>query len=176
MLQRSAHEQEQVNRNEATRDNETNRNAESTTSNNSEEALATHEPGAYPAKPVQDSRHDPIEETAIHYVRRTHIVKEKVNRDKQQEDNVRAAEMDFMLDLERLIKETSTGPDLIKLNSYTEDNNVSQIPNEYKTVTGKLIRSWGIIMADDRNIVPKALCYAALKAPLLRTPRNYQDV
>ena len=34
---------------------------------------------------------------------------------KQKEDNVRAAELDFMHNLETLIKETAADPDLIKL-------------------------------------------------------------
>ena len=45
--------QDQANREETHRENETHRDAESTISNNSEEAVATHEPGAYPAIPIQ---------------------------------------------------------------------------------------------------------------------------
>ena len=42
-------QQQQTERNEPPRENETNRETESTTSNNSEEAVATHEPVTYPA-------------------------------------------------------------------------------------------------------------------------------
>ena len=72
-------------------DEETHKDAESTTSNNSEEAVATHEPGAYPAIPVQEYRDGPIEEIAVHYVR-INRVETKAKRNKQQ-DNVRSAEL-----------------------------------------------------------------------------------
>ena len=144
--------------------NETNRDTESTTSNNSEDAVATHEPGAYPAIPVQEYRDGPIEEIAVHYVRINRIVEQKAKRNKQQEDNIRSAELDFMLDLETLIKETAADPDLIELNCCIEDNNMEQIPQNYKTVAKKLTHRWGIIMVDDRIIIPKSLRYAALNA------------
>ena len=73
-------------------ENETYRDAESTTSNNSEEAVATQEPGAYPAIPVQEYRDGPIEEITVHYVRINRILEEKAKRNKQQDDNVRSAE------------------------------------------------------------------------------------
>ena len=66
--------------------------------------MATHEPGVNPAKPVQDYRDGPIEDTAVHYVRIKRVVEQKATRNKQQEDNVRAAELDVMLNLETLIK------------------------------------------------------------------------
>ena len=82
--------------------------AESTTSNNSEQAVATHEPGADPPIFVQDYRDGPIEEIAVHYIRINCVVPEKARQNNQQEDNVRSAELDSMLDLETLIKETAT--------------------------------------------------------------------
>ena len=57
--------------------------AESTTSNNSEEAVATHEPGAYLAIPVQENRHGPIEEIAVHYVRINRVVETKGTNNKK---------------------------------------------------------------------------------------------
>ena len=66
----------------AKQDEETHRDAESTTSNNSEEAVGTYEPGAYPAIPVQEYRDVPIEEIAVHYVRINRIVETKANRKK----------------------------------------------------------------------------------------------
>ena len=85
---------------------ETNKDTESTASNNSEEAITTHEPGTYPAIPFQEYRDGPIEEIAVHYVRINRVVEEKAKRNKQQEENVRSAELDFMLDLETIIKES----------------------------------------------------------------------
>ena len=76
-----------------------NRDTESTTSSNTEEAVTTHEPGAYPAIPVLEYRDGPIEDIAVHYVRINRVVEQKAARNKQQEDNTRAAELDFMLDL-----------------------------------------------------------------------------
>ena len=143
---------------------ETHNDAGSTISNNSEEAVATHEPGAYPAIPVQKYRVGPIEEIEVHYVRINRVVETKAKRNKQQEDNVRSAERDFMLDLETLIKETTADPDLVELNCCLEDNNTNMIPNEYRTVARKLTHRWGIIMVDDRIVIPKSLRYAALKA------------
>ena len=74
-----------------------NRDTESTTSSNTEEAVTTHEPGAYPAIPVQEYRDGPIEDIAVHYVRINRVVEQKAARNKQQEDNIRAAELDFIL-------------------------------------------------------------------------------
>ena len=99
--------------------------------------MATHEPGAYPAKPVQEHRDGPIEETAIHYVRINRVVEEKAKRNKQQEGNVGSAELEFMLDLELLIKETAADPELIELNCFLENNNTNMIP-KYRTVAKKL--------------------------------------
>ena len=65
-----------------------------------------------------------------------------------------------MLDLETIIKETAADPDLIELNCCIEDNNLEQIPQNYRTVAKKLTHHWGIIMVDDRIVVR----YAALNA------------
>ena len=124
--------------------------------------MATHEPGAYPAIPVQEYRDGPIEEMAVFYVRINRVVEEKAKRNKQQEDKVRSAELDFMQDLETLIKETAADPKLIELNCCLEDNSTNMIPNEYRTVAKMLTHRWGIIMVDGRIIVPKSLRYAAL--------------
>ena len=109
MPQRQPQEQQQPANNGNPRENETSRDTESTTSNNSEDAAATHEPGAHPAIPVQEDRDGPIEEIAVHYVRVNRIVEQKGKRNKQQEDNG-SAELDFMLDLETLIKEAAAVP------------------------------------------------------------------
>ena len=64
-----------------TRQNEeTHRDAESTTSNNSEDPVATHEPGVYPTIPVQEYRDGPIEEIAVHYVRINRVVETKAKK------------------------------------------------------------------------------------------------
>ena len=118
--------------------------------------MATHEPGAYTAIPVQEYRDGPIEEIAVHYVRINRIVEEKAKRNKQQEDNVKSAELDFMLDLEMLVKETAADPELIELNFCLEENITSLIPNDYRKVAKKLTHRWGIIMVDDRTILPKS--------------------
>ena len=70
-------QQQQPARNENPQEIETNKDTESTTSNNSEDAVATHEPGAYPALPVQEYREGPIEEIAVHYVRINCIIEKK---------------------------------------------------------------------------------------------------
>ena len=162
--QRQNTEQQQTERNEPAPGNETNRDTESTVSNNSEEAVATHEPGTYPTIPVQEYRDGPIEEIAVHYVRINRVVEEKRKPNRQQEDNVRSAELDFMLDLETIIKETAADPDLIELGCCIEDNKLDQIPQNYKTVAKKLTYRWGIILVDDRIVIPKSLRYAALNA------------
>ena len=87
--QRTTQDQHKTNRNETHRKNEAQRDAKSTTSNNSEETVATHELGAYHAIPVQEYRDCPIEEIAVHYVSINHVVEEKAKRKKQQEDDVR---------------------------------------------------------------------------------------
>ena len=119
--------------------------------------MATHEPGAYPAIPVQENRDGPIEEIAVHYVRINRIAEQKAKPNRQQEDNIRSAELDSMLDLETLIKETAADRDLIELNCCIEDNNLQQIPQNYRYC-------WGIIMVDDSIVIPKSLRYAALNA------------
>ena len=91
------------------------------------------------------------------------MIETKAVRNKQQ-DNVRAAKLEFMLDLDILIKGTAVDPLVYELNCCLEDNNISQILNEYKAVAKKLIHQWCIIMVADRIIVPKTLRYAALDA------------
>ena len=93
--------------------------------------MATHGPGVYPAIPVQEYCDGPIGEIAVHYVRINYIVEEKAKRNKQQEDNVRSAELDFMLDLETLIKKTAADPEPIELNYCLKENNTNLIPNDY---------------------------------------------
>ena len=70
---------------------------ESTVSSSPEEPVITKEPGSCPAIPVQDYRDGPIEEIAVHYVRINNVIKTKAPRNRQQEDNIRAAELDFCL-------------------------------------------------------------------------------
>ena len=89
--------------------------AESTVSSAPEEPTTTQELGSYPAIPVQEYRDGPIEEIAVRYVRINRVIEERAPRNRQQEDNIRSAVLDFMLDLETLIKETSEDPDLIEL-------------------------------------------------------------
>ena len=142
---------------EQTDKNKDNRGAESSTSSNPDEAVTIHEPGVYPAVPVQDYRDGLIEDIAVHYVPMNRVVEQKAARNIQQEDNIRAAELDFMLGLETLIKETAANPELIELNCCIADNNNNQIPNDYKTVAKIMTHRWGIIMVDDRITVPKTL-------------------
>ena len=137
---------------------------ESTVSSTPEEPVITEEPGSYPAIPVQDYREGPKEEIAVHYVRINKVIETKAPRNRQQEDNIRAAELDFMLDLETLIKETAADPDLIEVHCCIEDNNTQAIPDDYKQVAKKLTLRWGITMVDDRIFFPKSLRYAALNA------------
>ena len=137
---------------------------ESTVSSSPEEPTTTKEPGSYPAIPVQDYRDGPIEEIAVRYVRINRVIEERAPRNRQQEDNIRAAELDFMLDLEALIKETSADPDLIELQCCLEDKNMLAIPEGYKHVAKRPTHRWGITMVDDRIIIPKSLRYAALNA------------
>ena len=108
------------------RNNEANRDTESTTSSNQDEAVATHEPRVYPGIPEKNYRDGPIKVIAVHYIRKNRVVEQKATRNTQQEDNVRAAELDFMLDLETLIKETAADVDFIELNCCIEDNKFLQ--------------------------------------------------
>ena len=118
---------------------------ESTASSSPEEPVTIQEPGAYPAIPVQEYRDGPIEEYAVHYVRINRIIESKAVRNRQQE-NVRSAELGFMLDLETLIKEMATDPYLMKLKCCLED---------YKQVAKRLTHRCGITMVENRIIVSK---------------------
>ena len=158
--------------NEEQEHNNENEDTESITSSNTEEALTKHEPGAYPAKPVQENRDGPIEDIAVHYVRINRVVEQKATKNKLQEDNIRAAELDFMLDLETVNKETATDPELIEVNFCLEENNSHHFLHDYKTVAKKLTHRWGIVMVDDRIIIPKTLRYAALNALHFGHPRS----
>ena len=137
---------------------------ESTVSSSPEEPVITEEPGSYPAIPVQDYREGPIEEIAVQYIRINKVIETKAPTNRQQEDNIRAAELDFMLEMETLIKETAADPDIIEVQCCIEDNNTRVIPDDYKQVAKKLTHRWGITMVDDRIIIPKSLRYTALNA------------
>ena len=91
---------------------------------------------------MQKYRDGPIEEIAVHYVRINKIIETKALRNRQQEDNIRSAELDFMLDLETLIKETAADPDLIEVQCCIEDNNMQAIPEAYEQVARKLTHRW----------------------------------
>ena len=128
---------------------ETNKETESTVSSTPEEPVTTQEPGAYPTFPVQEFRDGPIEEIAVRYVRINRVIENKAIRNKKQEDNVREAELDFMLDLETFFKEIAADPDLIELQCCIEDNNLRQAPEAYKPIIKSLTHRWGITMVDD---------------------------
>ena len=137
---------------------------ESTVSSTPEEPTTTRELGTHPAIPVQKYRDGPIEDIAVRYVRIKGVIEERARRNREQEDNIRAAEIDFMLDLETLLKETSADPDLIELQCCLEDKYMLAIPEDYKHVAKRLTHRWGITMVDNRIIIPKSLRYAALNA------------
>ena len=130
---------------------------ESTVYSRPEEPVPTHEPGSYPAIPVQDYRDGPIEEIAVHYVRINKVVETKATRNRHQEDNIRSAELHFMLDLETLIKETAADTDLNEVQCYIEDDNTQANPEDYIRVAKKLTHCWGITMVEDMIINPKSL-------------------
>ena len=88
---------------------------ELTDSSSPGEPVSTQKPGAYPAIPVQEYRGGPIEEIAVHYVRLNRIEENKATRKWQQEENIRSTELDFMLDLETLVKETAANPDSFEI-------------------------------------------------------------
>ena len=94
-------------------------------------------PGTYPAILVQKYRDGPIEEIVVHYVRINLIIETKAPRNRQQEDNIRSAELDFMLDLETLINETAVDPDIIEVQCCIEDDNIQALPEDYKQVAKK---------------------------------------
>ena len=106
----------------------TSKHSESTASSNPKESIPTHEPGACPSIPVEDFCDGPMEAIALHYVRINRVEKNNALRNKKQEDNVRSAELDFMLNLETLIKETAAHPDFIELQGCLEDNKLNQMP------------------------------------------------
>ena len=139
-------------------------NTESTVYSSPEEPVTTQEPGSYPAIPVQEFRDGPIEEIAVHYARINKVVESKATRNRHQKDNIRSTELDFMLDLETLIKETAADTDLNEVQCCIEDDNKQAIPEDYKRVAKKLTHRWGITMVEDRIINPKSLRYAALNA------------
>ena len=106
----------------------------------------------------------PDRKIAIHYVRMNKVIETKATRNRQQEDIMRSAELDFMLDLETLIKKTAADPDLIEVQCCIEDENILAIPEDYKLVPKKLTHRWGITMVHHRIIILKSLRYAALNA------------
>ena len=81
-----------------------------------------------------------------------------------------------MLHLETLINETAADPDFIELNCFLEDNNISQIPNGYKTLATKLTHRWCIVMVDDRIIVAKTLPTICNPEPTFRSSRDEKCV
>ena len=88
-----------------------------------EDTVTTQEMGAYPGISLKAYRDGPVEEIAVHYVRINRIIKNQAKCNRQEEENVRSAELDFMLfHLETLIKETAADPDLIKVQCCMEDN------------------------------------------------------
>ena len=85
------------------------------------------------------------------------VIENQATRNCQQDDKIRSAELDFMLELETLIQGTAADPDLIEVQCCLEDNNTLAIPEDYKDMAKKLTHRWEITMVDDRIIVPKSL-------------------
>ena len=129
----------------------------STVSSSPEEPVITEEPGSYPAIPVHENSDSPIEEIAVHYVRINKLIETKAPRNRQQEENIRSAELDFMLDLEMLIKITAADAVLIELQCCIEDSNIQAIREDYKQVAKKVTHRWRITMVDDPIISPRSL-------------------
>ena len=75
-----------------------------------------------------------------------------------------SVELDLGLDLDTLIKETATDPDLKEEQSCLEDNKILQIPEDYKQVPKHRPQRWGITIVHDRIIIPKHQGYEALTA------------
>ena len=130
----------------------------------------TQERGAYPAIPVQEYRNGPFEEIAVHCVRINRNIENKAAPNQQQEENVRSAELDFMIDLETLLKETAADPNLIEVQCCLEDNKPQQRAEDYKKVAKRPTFRSGITMVDDRIFLPKSLRYEALNALHFGTP------
>ena len=78
---------------------------------------------------------------------------------------ISVVDLDYAYGQMKLAPETSKHcPDLIELNCCIEDNKWDQIPQNYETVAKKLTYRWGIILVDDRIVIPKSLRYAAFNA------------
>ena len=130
---------------------------ESTVSSTRDEPTITQEPGTYLAIPVKDYRDGPIEEIAVHHLRINRVIENKAIRNRQQEENIQTTELDCLLYLETLIKETAADPELIEVQSCLEDNSTLAFLEDYKHVAKKLTHSRGITIVDDRIIVSKLL-------------------
>ena len=116
--------------------NQTSKDTKSTASTKSEQAVATHEPGANPAIPVQDYRDSPIE------VKSTNPNKPRSGRKNERKQAAGKQRQGSRLRLHagpgNTNKKTAADPDLIELNCCLEENNSSIFPNDYKTVPKKL--------------------------------------
>ena len=75
-----------------------------------------------PQYPVKEYRDGLIDEIAVHYVKLSRVVEEKAKRNKHQEDNVRSAELDFLLDLETLIEKQQQIPTLLQRRQQYQPN------------------------------------------------------
>ena len=90
------------------------------------------------------------------------MVGEKFVGNKQQDDKVRAAEFDFLLGPETLMKGTAAENELIELQYCLDDGNKEQIPENVEQVAGKLTHRWRITIVDESIIILNNLRYKAL--------------
>ena len=116
----------------------------------------------YPAVKVHE--YGDGESKIISYIRINRVAETNFTSTQRAEENVRKAEMDFMLDLQSIIKETAADPEILKVKLCLERDRKEQIPEEYKGVAKKLTTRGGELLVDDRIVVPKSLRSSALNS------------
>ena len=89
-----------------------------------------------------------------HYIQINHIVGKLSGNKKVTKNTIKKAELEFMLDLKKLISETAIDPELTRVRESMSRKDRDTTPDGYRTVFDKLSIRWGLVFMDDQIVVP----------------------
>ena len=107
--------------------------------------------------PIVDLRSDNTDGKEAHYVQINQIVGAVTERKKAAESAIKKAERKFMLDLKTMIAKSSTDAEMNRVKLATTQNDRDMARQGYKQQFNGRWMKWGLILNDDKIIVPNEL-------------------
>ena len=89
-----------------------------------------------------------------HYIQINHIVGRNTENKKLTEENIKKAELNFMLDLKTLISKTAIDPEMTRVRASIGREEKNTAPEGYGPVFDKFSLRWGLVFVDDEIAFP----------------------